>query len=88
MPTVTMTLEEFEALRGLLSNPSIAKVASTPRPSISKDKPKRKASAYSKKYGRAFKSVASKYKLKNGSWAKDGFKRAQKAAHTAAKKMR
>ena len=51
-------------------------------------KAKRKASAYSMKYGRAFKKVAGKYKLKSGKWAKDGFKRAQKAAHTLAKKMR
>jgi hypothetical protein len=49
-------------------------------------KPKRKASAYSKRYGRMFKKVAPKYKLKNGSWAKDGFKRAQAAAHKLTKK--
>ena len=51
-------------------------------------KVKRKASAYSKKYGKAFKKVAGKYKLKSGKWAKDGFKRAQKAAHKLAKNMR
>ena len=51
-------------------------------------KVKRKASAYSKKYGRAFKKVAGKYKLKSGKWAKDGFKRAQKAAHKMAKTMK
>ena len=49
-------------------------------------KPKRKASAYSKRYGKMFKRVESKYKLKNGSWAKNGFVRAQKAAHKLAKK--
>jgi len=49
---------------------------------------KRKASAYSIKYGKAFKRVAGKYKLKSGKWAKDGFKRAQKAAHKLAKSMR
>ena len=49
-------------------------------------KPKRKASAYSKRYGKMFRRVAPKYKLKNGAWAKDGFKRAQKAAHKLAKK--
>lgn len=51
-----------------------------------KSKPKRKASAYSKKYGRAFKKVAPKYKKKNGSWKKDGFKRAQKEAHRIARR--
>ena len=49
-------------------------------------KAKRKPSAYSMSYGKAFKKVAPKYKLKNGSWGKDGFKRAQKAAHKLAKK--
>ena len=48
----------------------------------------RKASAYSKKYGKAFKKVQGKYKLKSGKWAKDGFKRAQKAAHKLAKRMK
>jgi len=51
-------------------------------------KAKRKASAYSKKYGRAFKKVAGKYKLKSGAWAKNGFKRAQKEAHRLAKRMK
>ena len=50
------------------------------------EKPKRQASAYSVRYGKMFKRVAPKYKLKNGSWAKDGFKRAQKAAHKLTKK--
>jgi hypothetical protein len=37
---------------------------------------------------KAFKRVAGKYKLKSGRWAKDGFKRAQKAAHKLAKTMK
>jgi len=49
-------------------------------------KPKRKASAYSKRYGAAFRKVAPKFKKKNGSWKTDGFKKAQKAAHKLAKK--
>ena len=49
-------------------------------------KKKRKASAYSKRYGREFKRLSPKYKLKNGSWGKDGFKRCQAAAHTATRK--
>ena len=51
-------------------------------------KRKRKASAYSLKYGKAFKSVAPRYKTKSGSWKKNGFKQAQKAAHAQAKKMK
>jgi len=49
---------------------------------------KRKPSAYSAKYAKAFKSVAPKHKKKNGSWKKDGYKRAVKQAHAKAKRMR
>lgn len=48
-------------------------------------KVKRKASAYAQRYGREFKRLAPKYKLKSGSWKKGGFKACQKAAHKAAK---
>lgn len=47
---------------------------------------KRKKSKYHTAYGKHFKALAPKYKLKSGSWAKDGFKRCQKAAHAATKK--
>ena len=46
----------------------------------------RKASAYSKRYGAAFRRLAPKYKNKRGGWKKDGFKRAQKAAHKEARR--
>jgi len=49
-------------------------------------KAKRKASAYSRKYKTAFKQVSSRFKNKNGTWKKGGFKRAVKAAHKAVKK--
>jgi hypothetical protein len=49
-------------------------------------KKKRAASAYSKRYGRAFKKLAPKYKKKNGQWKKDGFKRCAAAARRMAKK--
>lgn len=49
-------------------------------------KPKRKASAASKRYGRAFKRLAPKYKKKSGGWKKDGFKNCAAAARRAAKK--
>ena len=51
-----------------------------------KAKRKRTASAYSRRYGAAFKRIAPKYKNKRGGWKKDGFKRAQKAAHKEARK--
>jgi len=49
-------------------------------------KKKRKPSAYSKRYGKAFKKIQSKYKKKNGQWKKDGFKRCEKATRMMAKK--
>jgi hypothetical protein len=56
------------------------------RSSPTSPKPKRKASAYSKRYGAAFRKVAPRFKKKNGSWKTDGFKKAQKAAHKLARK--
>ena len=47
---------------------------------------KRTASAYSKRYGAAFKRIAPKNKKKGGGWKQGGFMRTQKAAHRAAKK--
>ena len=45
---------------------------------------KRKVTAYQKKYKAAFKSIAPKYKMKNGRWKKGGFRAAVKAAHKKA----
>ena len=53
----------------------------------SEQKKARKPNAYNAKYSKAFKKVEGKYKTKSGKWQKDGFKRAQKAAHKLAKKM-
>ena len=49
-------------------------------------KKKRRANAASKRYGKAFKKIQHKYKKKNGSWKKDGFKRCAAAARRMAKK--
>jgi len=57
-----------------------------PSPRSATPRKKRKVSAYSKRYGRAFKEVAPRYKLKSGAWKKDGFKKAQKAAHRVARR--
>ena len=79
MAEVTLTLDEYEALRALIGSERESEGATLAQA------PK-KASAYSKKYGKAFRKVAPKYKTKSGSWMKNGFKRAQKAAHALAKK--
>ncbi len=83
MANVTMTLDEYEALRALIGSERESEGATL---AASMTKPKRKASAYSKRYAAAFKKVQGKYKTKSGSWMKNGFKRAQKAAHAMAKK--
>jgi len=80
-------------IRGLLMaegvNPLVVEAA-MPLVAIAESKVKkvvkRKASAYSRRYATAFKRVAKKYKLKSGSWAKNGFSRAQKEAHRLAKR--
>ena len=56
-----------------------------PAPAPKAKKP-RKASAYSKRYGREFKRLAPKYRNKRGGWKKDGFKRCAAAARKAAKR--
>jgi len=49
-------------------------------------KPKKRSTAYQRKYKKAFKETAKRYKLKSGKWKKGGFKAAVKAAHKAVKK--
>mgnify|MGYP003137988194 CR=1 FL=1 len=55
---------------------------------VTPKKAPRKASAYSKKYAKAFQSVKSKHMKKSGGWKKDGYKKAVKAAHAKAKRMK
>jgi hypothetical protein len=90
-----MACRTCDMIRGLLLSQGVPPaLAEAPMPLIEaaetkiEKKVKRKASAYSKKYGKAFKKVAKKYKKKSGAWKKDGFRLAQKAAHKMAKRMR
>jgi hypothetical protein len=46
----------------------------------------KKLSKYRRTYKKNLKKVESKYKLKNGSWKKDGFQRAVKEAHAMTRK--
>lgn len=48
------------------------------------EKPKKRKTAYQRKYQKAFKSVAPKYKMKNGKWKTGGFRKAVKEAHKKA----
>jgi hypothetical protein len=88
---IAVACETCKLLQELLVSAGVTPDIATPISKLAaplEKKAKRKASAYSIKYGKAFKRVAGKYKLKSGSWAKNGFKRAQKEAHKVAKKMR
>lgn len=84
-----MACETCRLLKELLEsagvNTDIAEAASK-LAAPTERKVKRKASDYSKRYGRNFKRIAGKYKLKSGAWAKNGFKRAQREAHRLTKK--
>jgi len=81
MAEVTLTLEEYEALREMAMG-STSITAAAPE----EVKKPRKVSAYSKKFGKLFKQVSHKYKLKNGKWKVNGFRSAVRAAHKLAKK--
>ncbi len=45
---------------------------------------KKRKTAYQRAYKKAFDRLAPSYKMKNGKWKKDGFKRCVKAAHKKA----
>ena len=51
---------------------------------IDTPKPRKKTTAYQRRYKKAFKAIAPRHKLKNGKWKKGGFKAAVKAAHKQA----
>lgn len=49
-------------------------------------KPKKRRTAYQRRYKAAFKKVQKRYKLKSGKWKKGGFRAAVREAHKMAKK--
>ena len=83
MATVTLTLDEYEALRALIGSERESEGAME---EVAAAKPKRKPTAANRAYSRAFKKLAPKFKLKSGSWKKDGFANCSKAAHKMCKK--
>lgn len=78
VPTATLTGLPPALVQGFVEGTTTGAVEAAKAPK------KRKASAYSRKYKAAFKRVAPKYKLKNGKWKANGFKRAVKEAHRIA----
>ena len=87
MATVTMTLEEYEAMLALIRNDAFRNSGNALQEESPRDKktPKR-STAYQRRYKKAFKSVSKRFKLKSGKWKKGGFKAAVRAAHKEAKR--
>ncbi len=84
MAEVRMTMEEYlQLLNGLTSDMG----SSSPPPAdMPEPKPKKKKmSAYMRRYKANFAKIENEYKLKNGNWKKNGFKRAVKEAHRMSK---
>lgn len=88
MAEITMSLEEYQALLAMIGQSSPQSGGPSAEPMHAKAPVKRKASAYNRRYARAFKKVAPKFKKKNGGWMKNGFKRAQREAHRLARRSR
>lgn len=78
MPTVTMTLEEYEALRSLISSERESEGASLADREMKKPK-KRKKSKYQKELGRQLKMLKKKH-------PRTAITRLMKRAHSATKK--
>jgi len=82
MVDVRMTMDEYLTLLGGIPMDSA--------PDMSSDNQvmpkKKKMSAYTRRYKANFKKIEDNYKLKNGNWKKNGFKRAVTEAHRMSKK--
>lgn len=79
MPTVTMTLEEYEALRSLISSERESEGASLADREMNKKPKKRKKSKYQRELGRQLKILKKKH-------PRTAITRLMKRAHKATKK--
>lgn len=85
MAEVTLSLEEYEALRSMAHDNSCINCSGDTTPTVTLVKPKRKASSYNRKYSKAFAKVKGRYMKKSGGWKKNGFKNAAAAARKMVK---
>ena len=83
-----LTPDEYMSIMRLISSERESEGAAlSMRDNSPADKPKRKRkTAYQRRYEKNFKAIEDNYKLKNGNWKKNGFKRAVKEAHRLSKK--
>lgn len=89
MPNVTMTLEEYEALRRLIGSERESEGASEEARATSsplRPKPKRKVSEYQKNFGRQLKALKRKHpRLKGAALMKKAHKATRTSMRTIAK---
>lgn len=86
MATVELSLEEYEALRSMAHDNSCINCSGhTEVAVIASSKKKKKPSAYNMKFSKAFRKFEKRFKKKNGSWMKDGFKRTAAMARKSIK---
>lgn len=83
-PAFQIYIKEGEVLTQVIPTDAMVAVEEVSEPS--KPKAKRKASKYHVAYGKHFKAIQADYKLKNGKWKKNGFKRCGAAARKLAQK--
>jgi len=86
-PAFQIYIKEGEVLTQVIPTDAMeAEEVLTEAGGTTKTSKKRKKSKYHTAYGKHFKAIQSKYKLKNGKWKKDGFKRCARAARDLARK--
>ena len=87
MAEVTLSLEEYEALRSMAHENSCINCSGSTEEVVEVPlvKPKRKATAANRKYAAAFKKVKGRYMKKSGGWKKNGFRNCCRAAHKMCK---
>jgi len=87
MVDVTMSMDEYMALIGNLAREPGAISPAVQNQDIDQaPKPKKRNTAYSRRYKAAFKRIAPNYKLKSGRWKKGGFRTTVRLAHKEARR--
>ena len=84
-PAFQIYIKEGEVLTQVIPTDAMEAVEAVSAPSKSSPKKKRKPSKYHIAYGKAFKAIQDDFKLKNGKWKKNGFKRCAASARRKAR---
>lgn len=89
MPKVSMSVEDYLRLLAIAENPARGIGSVVDGVAMVEDevkKVKRTATAYQRRYRKAFREIKKRFMTKAGKWKRGGFKAAVKAAHKAARK--